>query len=58
MKKTKKIWGKEALLRNSVSTDLNFKRFSCNSDNNITEFIKYLDKVFYFVLITDLFDES
>ena len=56
--KNKKIWREEVLLRNSMSTDLNFKGFSYNSDNNIKEFIKYLDIVFDFVLITDLFDES
>ena len=56
--KNKKIWGKELLLRNSMSTDLNFKGFLYDSDDNITEFIKCLDKAFDFVLLTNLFDES
>ena len=37
--KNKKIWGKELLLRNSMSTDLNFKGFLYDSDDNITVFV-------------------
>lgn len=58
--KNPKYHGKETYLKNGMSYDLNIDHFQKTQmhNNSLSDFIKYLDKIFDFVIITEFFDES